>query len=166
MQMADGDIPAFRFPAPEPVKEFLDREKILPLQERLNALYADQERLIHEQQHHRFEAVARHLREIIQVGQVVSPGEIPVIALLHGEFWVASGTSGHSDLPPFLLKDDYPNPHAHQFRFLAADGAPTRFLAALEAAVDPLGYGVAIRNLGMAARPAPYIVLVPKAAAP
>lgn len=162
MQMADGDSPAFRFPAPEPAQDFLDREQIRPLQERLNALYADQERLILEQQRHRFEAVARHLTEIIRVGRAVSPNEIQVIALLHGEFWVASGTSGFSDLPPFLLKDDYPHPYAHQFRYLAAAGAPAQFIAALVPVVRPLGYEVAIRNLGMAARPAPFVVLIPK----
>ncbi len=166
MQIADGDIPAFRFPAPEPVQEFLDREQVRPLQEQLNAFHADQERLILEQQRHRFEAVARHLTEIIRVGQAVSPNEIPVVALLHGEFWVVSGASGLPGLPPFLLKDDYPYPHAHQFRFLAADGAPARFLAALTPVVGPLGYDVAIRNLGMAARPAPYVVLIPKEKAP
>ena len=160
--MAHGDIPAFRLPTPEPVQDFLDREQVRPLLERLNDLQAQQERLVLAQQRQRFEAIGRHLSEIIRVGQAVSPNEILVVALLHGEFWVESVTDELPRLPPFLLKDDYPFPYAHQFRFLPADGAPAQFLQALGPVVRPLGYEPTIRNHGMAARPEPYIVLIPK----
>ncbi len=162
MDLEDTNDPGFRFRLPDASARQLnvDREGARPHQQTIESLLAAQEAECAKTQRQRFQTVAKNLDTLITVGKVLHPEEIPIIRLLHGEFWAVGG-NGLAKVGPFLLKGEYPHPAHNQFTYIAHDGAPRQFLEALKLAVNGLGYHVTVRNKGMGSRPEPYIVLVP-----
>lgn len=157
--LADGATPTFHFRLPEGprLEPSLNREGVQPLQEKVREFLAREERLHAIRQRRRFEAIGERLDEIIRVGQLLTPHEIPIMPLLHGEFWADSPEIGC-----FVLKEDYPKRLHPKLRYKATDGAPKEFLEALDTAVKKIGYRATIINHGPSTRPSPFIVLVPR----